>query len=353
MVSVLNLRLKRLQIKPLRKHRMDLQKTIATALVGTLAIAATVACGDDGRSREIVYVSENRMHLLKTDGETAKIVNEDVINPQWSPNQRRIAYLTGVTDGTGTLKTWDRANEERSRVPGAPDSVSTFFWSPDSQMIAYQALSKDGANSEVFVYHFEEEKTTLLVTEPAGNVELGNWSGDNAWVVMRIKLGESEGIYMRSVQGVNEVQLTDYPDYRPRFSSDGRRVAFVRTHDDGSTDIYTLVVDDDGPSSASQLTDEDGEETDFEWAPNGRNIIYISDRSGNPDIYAVDTEKKSTRRMTENRSPDLDPRWSRNGSQILFRSEIDGKNHIFTMDFNSGDQVRILEEDTDIVEATW
>ena len=68
MVSVLNLRLKRPQPKPARKHRMDIQKAIAAALVGTLAIAATVACGDDGRSREIVYVSENRMHLLKTDG---------------------------------------------------------------------------------------------------------------------------------------------------------------------------------------------------------------------------------------------------------------------------------------------
>ena len=172
-------------------------------------------------------------------------------------------------------------------------------------------------------------------------------------VVMRIKIGDSEGIYMRSVQGVNEVQLTDYPDYRPRFSNDGRRVAFARTHADGSTDIYTLEVDDGGPSSASQLTDEDGAETNFEWAPNGRNIVYISDRAGNPDIYAVDTEKKSTRRLTENRSPDADPRWSQNGAEILFRSEIDGKNHLFTMDFNSGDQVRILEEESDILEANW
>ena len=136
---------------------------------------------DDGRSREIAYVSESRLHLLKTNGETAKIVNEDVTNPRWSPNQRYIAYLTDVADGVGTLKTWDRANEERSRVKDAPDTVSAFFWSPDSQMIAYQTLSDDGSQNEVFVHHFEDEKTTLLVTEPVGNVELGNWSGDNQW----------------------------------------------------------------------------------------------------------------------------------------------------------------------------
>ena len=336
---------------------MNLSKIAVFTAIASITLLATYACGDDGLSHEIAFVLEdenNQLFLLETSGETSKIVNEAVDNPVWSPNQRRIAFLTDVSDGAGQLKIWDRSTEDDTRVPDAPDGVSRYFWSPDSRLIAYQAESADGTNTEVFVHDFEEDKTTLLITEPVGNVELGNWSGDNEWVVMRIKVDGGDGIYMRSVNGVNEVQLTDYPDTRPRFSTDGKRVAFARPQSDGSTDIYTLIVDTgDGPSAASALTDDDRNETEFEWAPNGRDIVYISERDGNPEIYSIDTDDKTTRRLTQNRVPDSNPVWSLSGKQILFRSEVDGKNHLFAMDFKSGSQERIHEDDSDIVDADW
>ena len=334
---------------------MNFVKATVLTAIATATLIATYACGGDGLSYEIAFVLEdedNQLFLLETNGETSKIVNEPVENPVWSPNQGSIAFLAEASNGTGQLKIWDRSTEDDTRVPDAPNTVSKYFWSPDSRKIAYQTDSAD--NTEVFVYDFDDDKTTLLITEPAGNVELGNWSGDNEWIVMRISVDGGDGIYMRSVNGVNEVQLTDYPDSRPRFSLDGRRVAFARTQSDDSTEIYTLVVDTgDGPSSASALTDDDGNETEFEWAPNGRDIVYLSERDGNAEIYSIDTDDKKTRRLTQNRVPDSNPIWSLNGKQILFRSEVDGKNHLFTLDFKSGSQERIYEDDSNIVDANW
>ena len=334
---------------------MNFVKATVLTAIATATVIATYACGGDGLSYEIAFVLEdedNQLFLLETNGETSKIVNEPVENPVWSPNQGSIAFLAKASNGTGQLKIWDRSTEDDTRVPDAPNTVSKYFWSPDSRKIAYQTDSSD--NTEVFVYDFDDDKTTLLITEPAGNVELGNWSGDNEWIVMRISVDGGDGIYMRSVNGVNEVQLTDYPDSRPRFSLDGRRVAFARTQSDDSTEIYTLVVDTgDGPSSASALTDDDGNETEFEWAPNGRDILYLSERDGNAEIYSIDTDDKKTRRLTQNRVPDSNPIWSLNGKQILFRSEADGKNHLFTLDFKSGSQKRIYEDDSNIVDADW
>ena len=135
---------------------------------------------------------------------------------------------------------------------------------------------------------------------------------------------------------------------------DGKRVAFARKLSDGSTDIYTLEVETgNGPSAAKALTDEDGDETNFEWAPNGRNIIYVSEREGNPEIYAVDTADKTTRRLTQNRVNDADPKWSLNSEQVLFRSDNDGKYHLFAMDFKSGSQERVLEAPNSIITADW
>ena len=334
---------------------MNFVKATVLTAIATATLIATYACGGDGLSYEIAFVLEdedNQLFLLETNGETSKIVNEPVENPVWSPNQGSIAFLAEASNGTGQLKIWDRSTEDDTRVPDAPNTVSKYFWSPDSRKIAYQTDSAD--NTEVFVYDFDDDKTTLLITEPAGNVELGNWSGDNEWIVMRISVDGGDGIYMRSVNGVNEVQLTDYPDSRPRFSLDGRRVAFARTQSDDSTEIYTLVVDTgDGPSSASALTDDDGNETEFEWAPNGRDILYLSERDGNAEIYSFDTDDKKTRRLTQNRVPDSNPIWSLNGKQILFRSEVDGKNHLFTLDFKSGSQERIYEDESNIVDADW
>ncbi len=334
----------------------NMNKTILLISLLMLLMVA-IACGNDKVSHDVAYVLDNEgnhMYLLDRAGEKSKVLNEAVFNPKWSPNLRMVAYLSNAQDGRGQLKVWNRDTEDSERVSDAPNKVEEFFWSPDSRMITYQADSADKTRSEVFVYDFENEATTTLASEPVGNVELGNWSGDNNWIVMCLNIDGTQGIYKRSVRGVDEVQLTDYEDSRPRFSLDGKRVAFVRKLSDGSTDIFTLEVDTgNGPSAAKALTDDDGDETNFEWAPNGRNIIYVSERDGNPEIYAVDTREKTTRRMTQNRVDDADPKWSLNGEQVLFRSDNDGKYHLFTMDFKSGSQERVLEEDSNIITADW
>ena len=331
----------------------------STALISgfLLLIFATAACGDGQVAHDVAFVVDNEnnhLYLLDRAGEESKVINDSVTEPKWSPNQKKVAYLANADEGTGQLKVWLRDNSETERVPNAPANVENFFWSPDSRMIAYQATSADDLRSEVYVHDFDNEETTLLASEPVGNVELGNWSGDNQWIVMCLNIGGSTGIYKRSVRGVDEVQLTDYEDSRPRFSLDGKRVAFARKQSDGSTDLFALDVDTgDGPSAAKALTDYDGNETNFEWAPDGRNIVYVTERDGNAEIYAVDTREKTSRRLTQNRIPDADPKWSLSGDQILFRSDTDGKYHLFAMNFKSGSQERILEASNSIIVADW
>ena len=329
---------------------------------GLLAIlicifVAITACGDDEIVHDVAYVLENENHnmfVLDRSGEYSKVINDSVTNPKWSPNQRKVAYLADAGQGAGQLMIWHREDGNTERVPDASERVEEFFWSPDSRMIAYQSVSHDYKLTEVFVHELEGGETTLLASEPLGNVELGNWSGDNQWVVMCLILEDSEGIYKRSVHGVDEVQLTDYEDSRPRFSIDGKRVAFARKQSDGSSDIYMMVVDTgNGPSAAKALTSDSGDETDFEWAPDGRNIIYVTEKDGNPEIYAVDTEKKTSRRLTQNRIEDADPKWSSDGSQILFRSDADGQYDLFAMNFKSGAQDRIHSASSSIVAADW
>ncbi len=323
-----------------------------------LLLLAAMSCGNDQVEHDVAYVidgEQRHLYLLKKDGEHSKVIKDSVFEPQWTPNQSKLAYIANATDGVGELKVWDREAEALIRVPGSTSKVEAFFWSPDSHKIAYQSNSDDDTLTEVYVHDFETDHTVRLASESLGNIELGNWSGDNEWIVMCLELGDTQGIYKRSVQGVDEVQLTDYEDSRPRFSYDGKRVAFLRKLEDGSTDIYSLDVDTGNglPSVAKVLTQQDGDEAHFQWSPDGRNIVYVSEVDGNPEIYAIDTRDKHLRRMTNNRIVDTDPQWSLNGNKILFRSDTDGKYSLFSMDFDSRAQVRILNANESIIAADW
>ena len=323
-------------------------------------VVAVVSCGgdDSGRVQDLVFVSKDNdvgLSILEKSGEIDRIASEPANDPAWAPSLGRLAYLANPSVSGGELKYWDRGESSPKSVPGSPRNVARFFWSPDSRSIAYQADSADGSKTEIYVYDFDADDTSLVASEPSGRLELGNWSGDTEWLSMRLVTDDSMGIFMRAVRGVDEVQLSKGDDFSPRFSPDGRKLAFSRVQSDGSSDIYTLIVDDgDGePSEPSNVSRERGDEVQFEWSPNGRHIVYLSDRDGNSEIYAIDLEKDETVRLTQNRVQDVNVRWSRDGGHLLFASDADGDFDLFSMEFASRTQRKALATDVDERIADW
>ena len=54
-------------------------------------------------------------------------------------------------------------------------------------------------------------------------------------------------------------------------------------------------------------------------------IVFVSDRNGNLEIYVMDIDGKNSRNLTDNRDKDYSPSWSPDGERIVFTSERDGK----------------------------
>ncbi len=74
----------------------------------------------------------------------------------------------------------------------------------------------------------------------------------------------------------------------------------------------------------TQLTLDDGLQTDAAFSPDGRLIAYASDKNGNFDIWVQQLSGGDPVQVTKSPANDSEPAWSPDGSTIAFRSERDG-----------------------------
>jgi len=90
----------------------------------------------------------------------------------------------------------------------------------------------------------------------------------------------------------------------------------------------------------TQVTFDGGVQRDPAWSPDGRTIVYASDRAGNLDLYFVTAANSPPVRVTSNAADESQPDWSPDGTSLAFRSEQDGGG-IFVMPAAGGEPRRI------------
>ena len=90
-----------------------------------------------------------------------------------------------------------------------------------------------------------------------------------------------------------------------------------------------------GGSSARQVTDGPGHNYDATFSPDGRWIVFSSERSGNPHLYAIDLRHPGPpKALTRGRFMDAAPAFAPDGKALLFVSDRDGNADLFTMPFH-------------------
>lgn len=77
----------------------------------------------------------------------------------------------------------------------------------------------------------------------------------------------------------------------------------------------------------------------------GGEIVFVSDREGNTDIYRMDTDGDNIVNLTQDPADDYSPRWSPDGTQIAFASTRAGAADIYVMDADGGNVQRLTFND--------
>ena len=90
------------------------------------------------------------------------------------------------------------------------------------------------------------------------------------------------------------------------WSPDGRKIVFVSDRD-GNLEIYVMNADGSGQRN---LTRHPGYDSDPEWSPDGRKIAFATKREGNFEIYVMNADGSGQHNLTRNPAPDRFPVWS-------------------------------------------
>lgn len=154
-------------------------------------------------------------------------------------------------------------------------------WSPDGQQIAFLRQRPGYKKLQVMVIP-ALGGTERPIAEAWGGLD---WSPDGKHLVVsdNSTVGIPTSLWLLSVDGKQRLPLTAPPgdsfsyDYYPRFSPDGQSIAFIRSVNDFSSDLYVLSLSD---RSLRQLTFDQQRIPSLAWKANGQEIVFSSYRSG-------------------------------------------------------------------------
>ncbi len=166
--------------------------------------------------------------------------------------------------------------------------------------------SPDGRSSVRTTEWVSGETKELLTLDEDGlpQVEITEVTGDRE--LLRTNLDGTEQFLTEN----------NVPDQSPAWSPDGNQIAFV-SELTGDYEIH--VMDADG-SDVRQLTASPREDWQPSWSPDGKHIVFTSVRTGDWEIYVMDSDGANVHQLTERPGVDWTPDWSPDGQQIVFAS---------------------------------
>ena len=157
-----------------------------------------------------------------------------------------------------------------------------------------------------------------------------------AAIVFKSNRNGFSNIYVMNDDGRHVKQLTHTPfwDTSPRWSPDGKQIAFIRdlrktTGNGQQADIF--IINADGRNER-RLTNYIENDADPSWSPDGKQIAFSRDS----DIYIMEIATRDIRQLTKNNIDEAyssAPSWSPDGKQIVHEQVIKGGGrHIYITD---------------------
>ena len=176
-------------------------------------------------------------------------------------------------------------------------------------------------------------------------------SPDGRQVAFAYNLSGQWEIYLLPLDRSSPLQkVTTGPGakFAPRWSPDGRRLAYVRDLEGG--EVFDIWIYDLDAGRHLNLTADtpDSIQPNYAWSPDGTQIAFISNRSGRFDTYVLPLTGGPAHRVLSVPRPDWDVRWSPDGRYLSVVVEASGQDYATYLAPSQGGDARAIGES-----GTW
>ncbi len=328
---------------------------------------------------QIAYQSNGGIYVVPALGGAPRIVTRidmaklrfgvgwgtPVAGFDWSPDGKRILWTLGNNGDGITVKTLASGDTMSLAAPGAAFAPA---WSPDGRAVAVAVgnpaftfgtgyFGNVGATA-IWVIPLDGTPVTRVTPDSALNVS-PQWSSDGRALFWVSDRDGSRDVYQQRLDARGAVgpphRLTTGTDAQGLSVSRGSgRLAYSRLSSwDG---IWSIPVPARGPVSirgATRITTGNETIEDLDVSPDGRWLVFDSDRGGNPDLYVIPSAGGEARQITSDPAGDFSGDWSPDGRRIVFHSRRSGNRDIYTVDADGTGLQRWTSGGDEELDADW
>ncbi len=311
---------------------LKLRSVSAVALSPDASRVAYVVENNDGQGRPYGQL----WIMTLGDGKSVRIgaEKEPSGNPEWSPDGQSIAYRGRVGDKAGLVvaradgsapRFLAEVNGTNAPLPGEGKSVA---WSPDSKRIAFvsavpgpetAAATGDPIVITRYLYkpdagegmsHFNDNRRLHLfvVDVASGKVDQMtdgphyehsiDWSPKGELIYLTNRDADSDEFFNYDIFASEpaaravprRLSATESNEYRPRWSPDGRFIAFEATtrgltdRETTMEDTHVWVMNADG-SNRRELGTVDNRQGNAQWLPDSSGVLFTVQERGMVRLY--------------------------------------------------------------------
>lgn len=229
-----------------------------------------------------------------------------------------------------------KANGDDVRLVSAGGQARYASMSSAGTKIAYAKL----VNGVWRVFLNNHEGTNEQLREIEGERQdqhSPNYNRAGSRLILVVGLGNLQEIWRMASSGSDPERLTDnkFADTMPAFV--GSDIVFVSNRT-GNNDIFTMRGDG---SSQTQLTTDGGDDIMPSAKPDGSLIIFSSNRTGTYQLYTMREDGTELTQLTSSVGNKFGGSFSLNGSKIFFYGDATGNMEIYSIDANGANETNL------------
>lgn len=261
-----------------------------------------------------------------------------------------IAYIERDTTNRYRLLLTDAFGEKRVVLIDNNQYTILPRWKPDASAILYTTLNDEGSFLNLYLMNTRQIVTLFRKFDKLSG---GTWTETGKELVLTRSVDGNSDLIKVDLDGnlIKRMTFRSSTEANPRLSPDGKRLLFVSNRS-GSVQIYQRILK---TGETFRMTFEGSYNYEPNWSNDGAYIVFSGLTDGKYQIFLMDREGNFVQQVTrEDRSAEQ-PVWAPNGRQILFVSKVNYDQKLFIIRADGTFQRRLTKSGPGINEfnPTW